>query len=280
MKNAFLIVLILLSFHASVLSAQENLAQAITVKAERIQEQLIGPVKTVLVEFSKIKKVGGKWIPEDLRTPWLLTTYNRKGYRMQEDQLYLDRLLDFKSIFTYDSLGQLSKGTEYDHKEKVTFQWTYKHHVSENRIEENRSFPNGTSFSTINYLYDPMGNLIEEKHKLEQTQNYFRWVYQYDAGGRKTEESYYLSRPEAQEGKMKSLLNFRVVFLYDSQDNLIKETRFNAAGQAISNKHFQYTYDKTGNWISQTAEEAVVTSGEAVLEPTEITYRTITYYQP
>jgi len=279
MKNSFLVFFILLSFQTSVLHAQEDLSRAVTAKPERIQEQLIGSVKTVLVEFSKIKKVGDKWIPEDKRTPWLSTTYNRLGYRIAEDQLYRDQSLNFKSIFTYDPDGQLSKGIEYDYKENVVFQWTYLHHVPENKIEENRIFPNGKIFSTITYLYDRSGNLIEEQHKLEQTKNHFRWIYEYDSAGKKTEESYYLSRPEGQEGMMKSLLNFRVVFSYDGQGRLVEETRYNAAGQTTSNKHFQYKYDKTGNWISQIAKEPVGEDKGSALEPTEITYRTITYYQ-
>lgn len=273
-------MLILYFFQVSALNAQEPLPSKVTVKPERIQEQLIGPVKTVFVEFSKISKIGGKWIPENLRTPWLSTTYNQLGYRIREDQLYLDKSLDFKSVFTYDSPGQISKGSEYDYTEKLVFQWTYNHDVAKNTIEETRSFPNGTPFSTITYLYDQSGSLIEERHKLLQTQNHFKWVYSYDTSGKKIEESYYLSQPGGQEGKRKSLLNFRLVFTYDAKDQLVEETRYNAAGQISSKKHYTYSYDEAGNWISQTAKEAAGQSGRAALEPTEITYRTITYYQP
>lgn len=278
MKNTVFILFVFSFFHISVLNAQEERPHLPIAKPERIQEQLIGPVKTVLVEFSKMQKIDGQWVAENFRTPWLSTTYNRLGYRIIEDQLYVDKSLDFKSIFTYDSPGKLSKGVEYDYKEKLVFQWTYKHQETENKIVETRAFPNGQTFSKITYRYDKTGNLIEEKHQVTQTNNYFRWVYQHDSLGRKIEESYYLSRPGAKAGMRESLLNFRVVFSYDDQGNVIQETRFNAAGQATSDKHFQYKYDKTGNWISQIAKEGVGKPEGSVLEPTEITYRTITYY--
>ncbi len=278
MKNPFLIFLLLSLFQISALNAQDLVPQMVKAKPERIQEQLIGPVETVLVEFSKMKKVGGRWLPENLRTPWLSTTYDRLGYRIVEDQLYVDKSLDFKSVFTYSAPGKLQKGVEYDYKGKLIFQWAYTHHVSKHEIKETRVFPSGQVFSTIVYIYDKLGNLIEEKHHLKQTNNAFSWIYQYNPAGRKTEESYYLARPGEKAGMMKSLLNFRVVFSYDAQGNIVEETRYNTAGQTTSNKHFQYEYDKTGNWISQIAKEAIGKPGGSVLEPTEITYRTITYY--
>jgi len=235
MKNHFLIFLLLSLFQIAVLNAQELVPHTVKAKPERIQEQLIGPVETVLVEFSKMKKVGGRWLPENFRTPWLSTTYDRLGYRILEDQLYVDKSLDFKSVFTYESPGKLQKGVEYDYKGKVIFQWTYTHHLSENEIKEMRAFPNGQIFSTIVYIYDNLGNLIEEKHQLKQTNNAFSWIYQYDSAGRKLEESYYLARPGVKAGMKKSLLNFRVVFSYDAQGNIIEETRYNARKLDFSN---------------------------------------------
>jgi hypothetical protein len=280
MKNCFRILLILLFSQVSALNAQENLPAVVDFKPHKAQEQLVGEIKTVFIEFSKINRVGDLWVPEELRIPWLSTTYNRQGFQIQEDQLYRDEALNFKSIFIYDTKGKLTNGAEHDYKDQVTFTWTYRHHAAQNMIEETRIFQNGKTFSRINYIYDQQGNLIEENHQLEQTKNAFSWVYQHDSDGRKTEESYYLSRQDAGKGPKKSQLNLRVVFLYDGQGNLVEETRHDATGQVTSNRHFQYEYDTSGNWITQTAREPIGKGSPPALIPTEITYRHISYHSP
>lgn len=247
-------------------------------KTDRIRARLMGPVKKVLVEIAQIKVIGGRPI-EAPRIPWTSTTYDRNGNRIEEDQLYNSVSLNFKSVFTHDASENLQEGVEYDAGGTVVFKWTYTHTPAENKIEERRSHPNGTLFSTTTYFYDVEGNLIEEKHFPPHTKNHFRWIFRYDKEGRKQEELYYLIRPGERSNQAKEILNFRSDFSYDRQGNLIQEVRRDGAGKLEWDKHYEYQYDNKGNWISQKAFESPNPSDKAPLEPTGMTYRTITYFQ-
>ncbi len=253
---------------------------ATMAKPEKLQEQLVGPVKTVLIAFAKLHPIDGKWVPESPRIPWLETIYAKNGYRIEEEQFYTEKTLDFKSAFHYDGEGNLSGGVEYDYQGTVAFKWTYSHHPEEKRIEKRQVFSDGALFSITNYIYDDLGNLVEEIRFLQQTKNSFRWTFLYDSKGRKIEEAYYLSRPGNAPEKMQSLLNFRAFFTYDKAGNLIEETQYDASGKIGSKRRFQYKYDPAGNWITQTALEGAGATSPSEFKPDEITYRTITYYQP
>jgi hypothetical protein len=268
-----LIALLLVAFLTDPVSASK--------KTDREQERLIGPVKTVLIELTTISNQEGKWV-ESPRIPWLSNTYDLKGNKIQEDQLYEDVSLNFKSIFNYDSNGNLRDGIEYDYQDIPTFRWVYAHDPVQNRLEETRTQINGVVFSKAIYTYDKNGNLVEEIRQQIHSTKDFKWVYLYDAQGRKTEENFYLVQSQGlpHEGVSVSTLDFKAVYRYDAKGNVIEETRFDAAGAIKFKKQYTYKFDSVGNWISQTAEEWVTRSGKAVLEPTGVTYRTFQYYSP
>lgn len=268
-------------FIASVLVALLTHSAFAGRKTDREQERLIGPVKTVLIELTNISSQGGKWV-ESPRIPWLSNTYDLKGNKIQEDQLYEDVSLNFKSIFNYDANGSLKDGIEYDYQDAPTFRWVYTHDPVQNRIEETRTQINGVVFSKAVYTYDKSGNLIEEIRQQIHSTKDFKWVYLYDAQGRKIEENFYLvqSQDLPHERVGVSTLDFRTVYRYDAKGNVVEETRFDAAGAIKFKKQYTYKFDSVGNWISQTAEEWVTRSGKAVLEPTGVTYRTFQYDSP
>lgn len=250
-------------------------------KTDKEQDRLIGPVKTVFIELTTLSKNEGKWV-ESARIPWLSNTYDLKGNKIQEDQLYNDVSLNFKSIFSYDANGNLKEGVEYDYKGFPAFKWTYAHHTEQNRVEETRTQIDGDLFSKATYTYDRSGNLIEEIRRQIHSAKDFKWVYLYDAEGRKIEENFYLVQSQGlpHEGVSVSTLDFKTVYRYDAKGNLTEETRFDAVGAVKFKKQYTYKFDSVGNWISQAAEEWVTRSGKAVLEPTGVTYRTFQYYSP
>lgn len=275
-KRLFLLAIALL-FSDLFLTGTPVHASATGHKSEKEQERLLGRVKTVFIEFSKVTDQGGKWV-EGPRTPWLSTTYDRQGNRIQEDQLYEDIELNFKSIFTYDPPGQIKEGVEYDYQGKLTFKWSYSHDPGKKIIEESRYETNGVLFSKSSYHYDTDGNLIEETRLHSHSANDLKWVYLYDEAGRKVEESFYVVRAQGLLTAAESTLDSKIVFSYDAKGNLLEETRYDAAGAVKSKKSYRYEYDAAGNWIKQTAREWVNHADKTYFEPTEVTYRTITYY--
>ncbi|MFQ5587277.1 MAG: hypothetical protein ACE5F7_00420 [Nitrospiria bacterium] len=271
MKTLFILVLSLTGFFSSGSFA------GVLDKTDAARENLLGPVKNVHVEISKITKVDGKWV-EGAPMPWLSTTYNPQGQRIEEVQIYTNPALDFTSIFTRDMRGLLKEGIEYDANRNTAFKWTYSHDATFSHIEENRVQPDGTFFSKTTYDYDTAGNLEEENRYPPHAQNHFKWIYRYDNAGRRIEESHYLVRSGIQPGRTGKSLNSKRVFTYDREGRLSQETRYNGAGEIVSVKKYQYTFDKAGNWISQTALESLKSPGELPLVPTEVTHRKITYH--
>lgn len=247
-------------------------------KPDRNQEQLIGPVKTLLIEFAKLNNVDGEWVPESPRTPWLSTLYDSSGFQIEEEQFYTEKSLDFKSVFQYDAAGNLSEGVEYDYQGTVAFKWSYAYDLVKKTIEKKQFFPDGVLFSVTTRFYDANGNLVEEKRFLAQTQNRFKWTYAYDNAGKKIEEAYFLERRGERPGSTKSLLNFKAIFRYDKEGNMIEETKYDASGRISGVRRFKYAFDQVGNWITQTAFESLGDNETSALVPTEITYRTFSYY--
>jgi protein TonB len=92
----------------------------------------------------------------------------------------------------------------------------------------------------------------------------------YDIKGNKSENAYY---PVAGE-----TLTGREVYKYDERGNISEMTLHGADGSLISKEIYTYEYDFVGNWIKMTTSIAVIEGGKLSFEPTEITYRTITYY--
>lgn len=246
-------------------------------KTDREQERLIGPVKTVLIEIAKFANRSGKWVEEG-RIPWTSTSYDTSGRRTEENQLYEDVALNFKSIFSYDAEGNLAEGAEYDFRGTPVFKWTYTHDPDRKKIEEIRHEAEGPLFSKSSFLFDGDGNLIEEYRSHAHIANDFKWVYLYDSEGKKKEETFYVIRARGVLNKTESAVDFKRTFIYDAKGHLTEEVRYDAAGEVKYKKSYSYEFDSHGNWIAQTAKEWVTRSGQSYFEPTEVTYRTITYH--
>jgi TonB family protein len=92
----------------------------------------------------------------------------------------------------------------------------------------------------------------------------------YDIKGAKTENQYF---PVAG-----STLTGKEVYKYDDKGNISEMTRLNADGSLLSREVYKYDYDAIGNWIRMTTSVAVVEAGKVTFEPTEVTYRLLTYY--
>jgi periplasmic protein TonB len=92
----------------------------------------------------------------------------------------------------------------------------------------------------------------------------------YDIKGSKSENAYY---PVAGE-----TLTGREVYKYDERGNISEMTLHAPDGSLVSKETYTYEFDFVGNWTKMTASVAVIEGGKLSFEPTEITYRTITYY--
>src|SRR5207245_11584541 len=55
-------------------------------------------------------------------------------------------------------------------------------------------------------------------------------------------------------------------------------TLLNPDGSLVSKEVYKYDFDSVGNWVKMITSVAVVEGGKINFEPTETTYRTISYY--
>jgi protein TonB len=95
-------------------------------------------------------------------------------------------------------------------------------------------------------------------------------VVAYDIKGNKIENAYYPVAGAALTGKE--------VYKYDDKGNIAEMTLLNADGSLLSKETYTYEFDQFGNWTKMTTSVALIEGGKLSYEPTEVTYRMITYY--
>lgn len=92
----------------------------------------------------------------------------------------------------------------------------------------------------------------------------------YDAGGAKVESAYYLVQGSSPTG--------REEYEYDDKGNIRGKTVRAADNSILSKESYRYESDTVGNWTKMIASTVVFDAGKVITKPTEVTYRTITYY--
>ena len=67
-------------------------------------------------------------------------------------------------------------------------------------------------------------------------------------------------------------------YKYDDKGNVVEMTLRDEAGSILSKEVYAYEFDTFGNWTKMTTSIVVLEADQVNYEPTEITYRTISYY--
>ena len=67
-------------------------------------------------------------------------------------------------------------------------------------------------------------------------------------------------------------------YKYDARGNITEMTLRDDRGAILSREAYTYEFDKFGNWTKMVTSLVVFENGELKREPTEVTYRTLTYY--
>ena len=95
-------------------------------------------------------------------------------------------------------------------------------------------------------------------------------VVTYDIKGRKIENQYFPIAGATLTGKE--------VYKYDENGNISEMTMFNDDGSLLTKEVYKYEFDFEGNWNRMTTSVVGVDGGKIIVEPSEITYRSIMYY--
>ena len=95
-------------------------------------------------------------------------------------------------------------------------------------------------------------------------------VSTYDATGRKIDSVAYPVEGATAPGKEE--------YKYDDKGNIIEMTLRGNDGSVLSKEKYNYDFDEFGNWKKMTTAIAIYENGTVSYEPTEVTYRTLTYF--
>ena len=92
----------------------------------------------------------------------------------------------------------------------------------------------------------------------------------YDQKGTRVDNAYFLAAGGSLTGKE--------VYKYDERGNIVEMTLHNPDGTLLAKEVYTYEFDAVGNWVKMTTAVAMMEGGKITFEPSEVTYRTISYY--
>jgi YD repeat-containing protein len=107
------------------------------------------------------------------------------------------------------------------------------------------------------------GRLIEGTRELLESTTY-------DAHGKRIDNSYFLVSTNSQVGKEE--------YAYDDKGNVREMTLRDDNNNILSKEIYSYEYDAIGNWVKMITSAVVYEGGKMTQQPTEVTYRQISYY--
>ncbi len=115
-----------------------------------------------------------------------------------------------------------------------------------------------------------IANIITRNGKQVELPKSVIEVSTYDAMGRKIDAVAYPVEGATAPGKEE--------YKYDDKGNIIEMTLRGNDGAVLSQEKYSYELDEFGNWKKMTTAIAVYENGTISYEPTQVTYRTLTYY--
>src|SRR3712207_5185982 len=92
----------------------------------------------------------------------------------------------------------------------------------------------------------------------------------YDQKGNRVDNAYFLEAGGTLTGKE--------VYKYDDKGNIVEMTLHNADGSLLAKEVYAYEFDAVGNWVKMTTSVAIIEGGRVTFEPSEVTYRSISYF--
>ncbi|HEX8150679.1 MAG TPA: TonB family protein [Pyrinomonadaceae bacterium] len=92
----------------------------------------------------------------------------------------------------------------------------------------------------------------------------------YDQKGNRVDNAYFLAAGGSLTGKE--------VYKYDERGNIVEMTLHNDGGTLLAKEVYAYEFDAVGNWVKMTTSVAMMEGGKVTFEPSEVTYRTISYF--
>ncbi len=112
--------------------------------------------------------------------------------------------------------------------------------------------------------------VVVKGDKLAEGPRVVRGVATYDPLGKKVDAVDYPFESNTVPGKEK--------YRYDDKGNIVEMVVIGSDGSILGKEAYDYEFDPMGNWTKMNTAVAVYENGKVTFEPTEVTYRTISYY--
>lgn len=112
--------------------------------------------------------------------------------------------------------------------------------------------------------------VVVKGEKLVEGPRVVRGVATYDPLGKKIDAVDYPFETNTVPGKEK--------YRYDDKGNIVEMVVIGSDGSILGKEAYEYEFDPMGNWTKMKTAVAVYENGKVSFEPTEVTYRAISYY--
>jgi len=210
------------------------------------------------------------------------------GYRGSGD-------LDFRTVFSYDDQARLIEETAYN--DDFSLQYAAEQSYTSSGYTRTTTYylpDNEVDYLTIE-TFSTTGLRLEEKGTTLEGAPQYRVTYRYTETGELLEEAAFQAEDVQQ---------YRLENAYDPKGNLIEATEFDADNEPFFRygydydernnitlrstaplgaepglQRYEYNYDAQGNWVERKTFKQVERFGEQLMQPVEVSYRMITYYQ-
>lgn len=170
-------------------------------------------------------------------------TYNDKGQRIELSNFDGKGVLKDRTVSTYDAAGVEIEASRYDAK--------------------------GVEFAHVKYTHDAQGRVTLEERSSRDGALVERVSYGYDANG-------FLTERHGIDSAGKTTTHER--WTNDAHGNKLEWTVFDPDGAIKEHWAYQYTFDKTGNWVKRQTSRVADTSGHEARTVAYETTRVIEYW--
>ncbi|HEX8397693.1 MAG TPA: hypothetical protein VF644_10030 [Pyrinomonadaceae bacterium] len=290
MKSSIWLCLLYLLVTQSIYAQTQNDLEVFNLK---------GKIKTVRIERSKFITEGNE-NKEGRREPQELMTFDEKGY--YTERAGLTNSFTRKFAYQYYPDGKIKERTDLVYSQNEVFTYT------KNLIVKTTQLKDGHILDKWIYHLDENGKKIKEEYILVDKNLGERLlsppeiiVYKYDLQQKLIETAYfkadnspavgiifsihkyintYADRNRISERlgyKLDNTLIVKWAYKYNQMGLLEEATRFGLNLKPLSKVTYS-EFDEAGNWTKSGTFKISDKDGKTVIEPTEIEYRTITYY--
>ena len=195
------------------------------------------------------------------------TIYDKNEKPIEIGQYETDGSIYEKTFYERNEKGEALKATKKNSSDGIKSYWTYEYDSNNNMIAV-KTYDSENNFTNIqSNKYDENGNNIEMILKSPDSENGWKYIYNYNFDNKKIEQFRY--KPDGslkdrrtysfdKDGNENVEIKFnpdgsytKFVSEYDKMNNLTVQNWFNEQDEQTHQTSFEYVYDENGNWITK-----------------------------